>query len=453
MYKSRKNKNKRLDITNKPLIKMSNNKQVKDQPSCKFNVECSQINLQHSQIGMTELNNRCVSRHAKSVFLLSEPLVRKGRVIGVPRKSYNVYHNSNNKKFRSCILVNKSLVSWSMDNFCNEDVTVVMLKGDRTNIVLCNYYADIEINKVNDLLEKLCQHCDQKYLPLIICSDSNAHSFLWGCEEENNRGLIFNDFIAKNQLNIINNGNDHTFVSTRARSIIDITLANDRAVNLIDKWKVDKKWSGSDHKYIEFNINKNIKCDYRKQRNFRKVNWEEFRRDLPEIDTEVSITKEAMDLKATEIQKGIISSLDKHCPEKTILRKDPVPWWNKDIEKKVKRLKIEYRRIERFRKKGIDQSEYIKKYNTNKTELRRMIKKSKKESWKSFCDNLNSKEIARLTRGRKTEKTVELLKDKEGNRMDDLEGSWTSSSRNISRDLQKILIMKTLNLILEITKH
>ena len=61
-------------------------------------------------------------------------------------------------------------------------------------------------------------------LDAILGIDSNAHSPLWGSNESNARGEKLEELIMEYQFSLLNRGNSPTFVTSKASSIIDITL-------------------------------------------------------------------------------------------------------------------------------------------------------------------------------------------------------------------------------------
>jgi hypothetical protein len=95
---------------------------------------------------------------------------------------------------------------------------------------------------------------------LIISIDSNAHSTNWFNEYEDERGRILNDFIAQNNLIIMNENETiatyHTIRNQRiCESSIDITLTNLNATRIIKNWEVLlSEESLSDHRFIYFEM-------------------------------------------------------------------------------------------------------------------------------------------------------------------------------------------------------
>ncbi len=122
-------------------------------------------------------------------------------------------------------------------------------------------------------------------------ADSNAHSVLWGCEETNRRGEEFEDLILRFNLNVASSGGEYTFSTSRANSIIDITLINPLTPSSFfpKNWRVLAEESFSDHKYLAFELwdfEEEIKLTCK----LKGVDWQKFTEGM---DTAFSSLKES----------------------------------------------------------------------------------------------------------------------------------------------------------------
>ncbi len=95
-----------------------------------------------------------------------------------------------------------------------------------------------------------------KRTPLIKGADSNAHSVLWGCKETNKRGEELEELILRFNINVANSGGESTFSTSRANSIIDITLVTSSTSNSLfpRNWRVLSEESISDHNNLAFEL-------------------------------------------------------------------------------------------------------------------------------------------------------------------------------------------------------
>ena len=129
---------------------------------------------------------------------------------------------------------------------------------------------------INQDLETLINYSKKNSFQLIIGTDSNAHSNLWGPEPKRRckRGELLEDWIAEEGLEIHNQGNIPTFMNKRCATFIDLTLSSNLRVDLVD-WKVLEDYNGSDHNTICFTLNFKLE----KQKPiwvWKKAEWEKF---------------------------------------------------------------------------------------------------------------------------------------------------------------------------------
>ena len=72
---------------------------------------------------------------------------------------------------------------------------------------------------------------------------------------KNVRVRLLEEFIASNQLHIINEESPRTtFHSSRGQSNIDITITDNKMLAAIEKWEISDEESASDHNIIKFHI-------------------------------------------------------------------------------------------------------------------------------------------------------------------------------------------------------
>ena len=95
-----------------------------------------------------------------------------------------------------------------------------------------------------------------KQFPVVIGVDSNAHSTLYG-PDNNTRGEAFEDFVLQYGLDVANVGTVPTFEIQRGNKLIqthiDVTLTRNLATPIED-WRVDQGYNASDHNTILFTM-------------------------------------------------------------------------------------------------------------------------------------------------------------------------------------------------------
>ena len=87
-------------------------------------------------------------------------------------------------------------------------------------ITVCSLYLPPSENLNIVLLTRLI---DQLPTPFVICGDFNGNSMTWGCEKNNSRGDIIDDFITENNVCLLNDGS-YTYLhpATGTSTAIDL---------------------------------------------------------------------------------------------------------------------------------------------------------------------------------------------------------------------------------------
>ena len=103
----------------------------------------------------------------------------------------------------------------------NTPIQAVTVKIQTTSLItICNIYSSRSHPLSTALLNNLFNHLSH---PLIIIGDFNAYNQMWGSRTRDAFGLVVEDFLTDNNLNIINSG-EPTRISYQAQSCIDLTM-------------------------------------------------------------------------------------------------------------------------------------------------------------------------------------------------------------------------------------
>jgi hypothetical protein len=84
---------------------------------------------------------------------------------------------------------------------------------------------------------------------LIFGCDANAHHIIWGSMSINPQECLI-EYLA--QTNILNKGNEPTFIISNRKEVTDLTLVTDKTADLVSNWHVFDEISFSDHRYKVF---------------------------------------------------------------------------------------------------------------------------------------------------------------------------------------------------------
>ena len=184
---------------------------------------------------------------------------------------------------------------------------------------------------------------------LFIQCDSNAHSELWGCAENNTRGNELETFLYHNDLVVQNMGEIPTFVSTRGKSIIDLTITSG-TIGDVQDWEVIPGLFDSDHRLIKFKINSNIELINKKTFRYDKADWDKFRLVLTDLqrDHETPNTWNVLTLeKQYNYLLGNIKKAMRLSIPYTAIQNTPIrpKFWNNELSAQRKVLRHQHANI------------------------------------------------------------------------------------------------------------
>ena len=202
--------------------------------------------------------------------------------------------------------------------------------------------------------------------------------------------------LTSNGLFVCNIGNKFTYDCALGQSIIDITITSSLLADRVNDWIVHDENYFSDHKLISFHLN--FKAQSYKSRNYKKANWSLFKKQLTAVKwkTPKVWSTKTIETESKKLNDDIIKVLDEVCPIKVKSFKTKSPtWWTTELHNlrtRVRNTQNEWRNISSNH--NTDQETVTKKYNEYKTlrsEFSKLIKKSKRSSWRPFvveCDDI-----------------------------------------------------------------
>ena len=356
-----------------------------------------QINLHHSRTASVALVD-LLSRSNIVCALIQEPWVdNKFKICGLNIKDFVLcYKKVEGRKNRSCILIKKDVKFFFLDNYSDEDFTAVVLERRvGKSICLCSAYCPYEELENFPSQNFVRAAKENKWICIVGC-DSNGHHTQWGSRDNNVRGELFFNYILRSSLALCNKGNEATFFNKTCNTVVDVTLISSGYINLVYNWRVSKEASLSDHAWILFSI----RLDVEKEVPFvnpQKANWEKFSEaftnTLPKPPEEIK-TSDDLNRAVNDLTRALVSSFEKSLPKSHLGRrgKKKPPWWNDEISTCMRDARSAMNKA-KFSGDADSWEEYKKK-NRN---LKRVIRRNKRASWKSFCDSITSNnEASRL---------------------------------------------------------
>jgi ribonuclease HI len=363
-----------------------------------------QINLHHSKVSSAELVRR-MNCDNFDVALIQEPYIINNVIMGLNSRNYDIlYHNGLNKP-RACIAIKKNIKRTLLINFCSGDETTIMVSfrekgGNDLDFVLSSVYfpGDSQTSPPSDIVVEIVQYCRAKSKQMIVGADVNAHHINWGSTDTNARGVDLMDFILSNNLEVVNVGNEPTFVTSVRMEVLDITFCTQFIKSKIYKWRVSQEPSFSDHRYIEFSIKSLVqKCET--YRNPKSTNLDVFREKLSEKTRNIPHinTKEDLESAALSLSNAISSSYEESCPLKIRTSNSDSPWFTPRLTKLRKFIRKLWNKSRKMYKKNLFGHEVVRKYRLALQMYNKEVKIAKALSWQLKCEEIERvEESARL---------------------------------------------------------
>jgi hypothetical protein len=112
--------------------------------------------------------------------------------------------------------------------------------GGCKELILASAYLPYDSDEPppNKEVRDMINYCHSRNKQLIIGCDANAHHTLWGSTGTNPRGESIMEYPVSSNLNILNHGNEPTFVICNKKKVINLTLGTNKIVSLVSNWHV-----------------------------------------------------------------------------------------------------------------------------------------------------------------------------------------------------------------------
>ena len=381
-----------------------------------------QINLQHSRKASLELVNQ-LKNTENFITFCQEPYHYYGKINGIP---YPIsVHQPPIQNPRTCILSSNNLNLHSLDSLSDRDTTVCSWETNTPalgQIIIISSYWDITQPNIPTKLIETLSYCKSNNLPVICAIDTNAWSTLWGCDTTNPRGDLMEELVLEENLVILNTGSKPTFRTSRASSIIDLTLISPQLETICRDWRIHNIPSQSDHVAIRFNltITKPQKILIRP---YKKADWPLFDTLLKNWPPPPAFwTQSTIESQCDLFYSKITEALDKACPKQTIKPSIRVSWWTPELE--IARKQVH--QAHHTACKNRTPSNWAT-YKAAKRQLWRLTRKAKRESWKEFITNTNTQKTAsklsKIIQSKTSSRTTAYIRQPDGNISQDSKAS------------------------------
>jgi hypothetical protein len=335
------------------------------------NINCFQINLQHSRTATNNLG-QLINQHNVNVTCVQKPYTINHKLAGIPR-SHKMYTFGDGRKITAIAIKNEQLDATLILQLSNKDCVAVEVRSEAVKFYNVSMYFE-SCRDTEEYIRQLETVNDYtKGNGLIIGIDSNARGKMWHDTITKQRGKILEEFLICNDLYVLNEVTETPFQSNRLSCCIDLTITNSRLVRYVSDWMCGEEESCSDYNIGHFKIasvnNGKSKMNYMgvcyitKHENYKTVDTnlatnfistfncinkmdanileEELQGKLKQYNIEVLIHDCFSCVTAAGNTAFQISKVGK------LKTRTTVPWWNDELKilrEKVKALRRRYER-------------------------------------------------------------------------------------------------------------
>ena len=215
----------------------------------------SQVNLNRSHTAANDLTAFLADHHGQSelISLIQEPYCYRNKVCCLNKKNMDLLYKQGSGRPRAAIYSTLGAGLTVIPELTTVDcVTALWPQHKDRDVVVCSAYLDIEKAVLTPELKNVVTYCEDNRLGLILGMDSNAHSTLWGNEDNNPRGDALEEYVMENILDCHNIPDQPTFIGRGCSTTIDLTLSNRHFTGEILNWTTNDEAVTTDHTLITF---------------------------------------------------------------------------------------------------------------------------------------------------------------------------------------------------------
>jgi len=236
-------------------------------------------------------------------------------------------------------------------------------------------------------------------LPVHIGGDFNAHSQLWGSPGDSARGWKVEQLLFDSDLAVANEGQEPTFVTRTASTIIDLTVISPECDEYLSHWGVITRDGEIDHRPIESRYFAEPPGKKFRQ-SMKDVNWDKFRKDISERmrgwEIPRTLTRNQLDVEVDRWHHIVREVVNEHSVTKRVLPREPVVslWYTQELKDERREVRRLCRRAESTRREcDWDAFRDARRMYTSN------VRKAARECYQKFANDLPSlNDMARFCR-------------------------------------------------------
>ncbi|KAE9543565.1 hypothetical protein AGLY_002365 [Aphis glycines] len=275
------------------------------------------------------------------VALLQEPYVRYGRLVGLEtspiriilspgvqqKGGRNILHGA------AIVIFNPTITALARNDLTCDNFAVATISigtGKDINLISAYFKYRTPTAELVGTLRRITRSCGPNTL---IGADINAFSKgQWFSKTTDARGQLVEDYIAEEQLSVLNKRNRlYTFSGPRGENNIDITLATKDISSHIKDWDILDGEITSDHRLITYKIGGGDRISIKltkKRYATRCADWDKFMTELTlqlhHAGTDIYYAD--LEDRTELLMQAIKKAADKSIPKRKITTKKETPW-------------------------------------------------------------------------------------------------------------------------------
>lgn len=268
-------------------------------------------------------------------------------------------------------------------------VGYTFVKINDITIFSCYTSGNDDIELLGNFLADISTQIRNSGGKAVIAGDFNSKSPQWTENRRDRRGMLMEEFIAENDLVLLNEGNKPTFERENYSSALDLTLVTSNLAEAATNWDVLETESLSDHKYLVFEIK--MRTPPRREAvkfagwQVSKLDVEKFNLATERIQWEYEITPGNFSNKLRDLCRATMP------PRKKLRNRKSVYWWSTDIAL-LRRDCVQKRRL--YTRVARTNTLYTmtaawSNYQDSRKRLRNEIKKAKQKSWNKLIEDID----------------------------------------------------------------
>ena len=327
------------------------------------------------------------------IVCVQEPNLCNGKPTGFPDKKVIMIKGQP----RAAIVTLMRTCISMMEDASDRDCVWGIVSYKNLRLGVCSFYSDINVNHIKLSINK----AKSVVKTCILMGDSNAHSTLWGNEVNNTRGDLWEQYIVRNSISLLNSSADPTFENHIGHSCIDLSLTNDPQG--FSNWWNSGLQNGSDHSVILATSYIGIPTEAKLVQNIARTDWQLFSASLPpRYSYEICNTNDLERL-ALDFSGRVSSAFNIACPPIKPFPGRTCKWWTQELTNILRNKNIAARKARKYRGTPIGMCATKAKKALGKL-FQNKLRQEKTASWKNFTTNLSGyKNISTLFKAMKHE--------------------------------------------------